>query len=176
MSSLNPRDPFVLDVRDLRGAGSMAHVERTVPAPGDLGAGVAMVPAGSEIMLSLRLEAVVEGVLISGTVAVGIVGECARCLDPIAWDEKVALSELYVHQREPGEEDLPLIEGDLINLEPAVRDAVVLALPLAPLCQPDCPGLCVQCGARLDPTHTHNRIDPRWAELAGFDERLKKED
>jgi uncharacterized protein len=63
-----------------------------------------------------------------------------------------------------------LVDGDLIDLEQAVRDAVVLALPQAPLCRDDCPGLCSQCGTRLadDPGHTHSTTDSRWADLAGL--------
>ncbi len=56
------------------------------------------------------------------------------------------------------------------DLEPALRDAVVLALPLAPLCTDDCPGLCVECGGRradLAPDHGHETLDPRWAALRG---------
>ena len=103
MSSLDPRDPLVFDIRDLgRRAGSMVEVDRTVPAPADLGAGVAVVPAGSDLGLDLRFEAVVEGVLVSGTASVTVIGECARCLDPVTWDETVPSTELYLH--EPGPE------------------------------------------------------------------------
>jgi uncharacterized protein len=83
----------------------------------------------------------------------------------------VPLTELYLHEPGPDEEEeLPVIDGDFLDLDPVVRDAVVLALPLAPLCRADCPGLCVECGARLadDPSHAHDRIDPRWAGLAGY--------
>lgn len=149
----------------------MVAVDRTVPAPADLGAGVAVVQAGSDLGLDLRFEAVVEGVLVSGTVSVTVIGECARCLDPVTWDETVPVTELYLHEPGPEEEQLPVLDGDLLGLEPVVRDAVVLALPLAPLCSPDCPGLCVECGARLaaDPSHAHDQHDPRWAGLAGLD-------
>jgi uncharacterized protein len=82
---------------------------------------------------------------------------------------------LYVH--ELGEdEELPLLAGDLLDLEPVVRDAVVLALPLAPLCDPDCPGLCVECGARVEPGHTHDSIDSRWAGLEGYPAQQAPED
>ena len=66
--------------------------------------------------------------------------------------------------------ELPELEGDLIDLEPVLRDAVVLALPLRPLCRDDCPGLCAECGARLadDPDHGHETVDPRWAALQGL--------
>jgi uncharacterized protein len=63
-----------------------------------------------------------------------------------------------------------VVKGDLVDLEGAVRDAVVLALPQAPLCRDDCPGLCPQCGAHLadDPGHVHETSDPRWSALAGL--------
>jgi uncharacterized protein len=179
MSSLDPRAPLVFEIRDLgRRAGSMMEVNRTVPAPADLGGGVAVVRPGSEMELALRFEAVVEGVLVSGTASVAVAGECARCLDPVEWDETVPLTELFLHEPGPEEEEpLPVLDGDLLDLEPVVRDAVVLALPLAPLCRPDCPGLCVECGARLadDPAHGHDRIDPRWAALTEL-ETTEKED
>lgn len=171
MSNLDPRDPLVFAIHDLgRRAGSMMEVNRTVPAPGDLGGGVAVVPAGSDLVLDLRFEAVVEGVLVSGTASVTVAGECARCLDSIDWDQTVSVTDLYLNEPGPEDEGLPVLEGEYLDLEPVVRDAVVLALPLAPLCRPDCPGLCVTCGARLaeDPDHAHERIDPRWAGLAGY--------
>lgn len=178
MSNLDPRDPLVFDIRDLgRRAGSMMEVDRTVPAPADLGGGVAVVQPGSDLVLGLRFESVVEGVLVSGTASVTVAGECARCLDPVEWDQTVALTELFLHEPGPEDEELPVLDGDFLDLDPVVRDAVVLALPLAPLCRADCPGLCVECGARLaeDPTHEHDRIDPRWAGLAGLD-TTEKED
>ena len=170
MSTLDPRDPLVFDLRELgRRAGSMMESDRTVPAPADLGAGMAVVPPGSDLDLALRFESVVEGVLVSGTASVVVSGECARCLDPVEWVETVALTELFLHEPGPEGEELPVLDGDLLALEPVVRDAVVLALPLAPLCRPGCPGLCPECGARLadDPGHGHETIDPRWAGLTG---------
>ena len=178
MPRLDPRDPLVLDLRELgRRAGSLLEIERTVPAPADLGAGVALVEQGSDLVLSVRLEAVVEGVLASGTASVEVSGECARCLDRIQWETAVGFSELYLYEPGPAEEELPVVDGDRLDLDPAIRDAVVLALPLAPLCRADCPGLCPECGARLadDPNHKHDLIDPRWAALAGVD-TTKKED
>ena len=178
MSSLDPRDPLVFDIRELgRRAGSMMEVDRTVPAPAELGGGVAVVQPGSDLVLDLRFEAVVEGVLVSGTASVVVSGECARCLDPVQWVETVPLTELFLHEHGPEGEELPVLDGDLLALEPVVRDAVVLALPLAPLCRPGCPGLCPECGARLadDPGHGHETIDARWAGLAGLD-TTEKED
>jgi uncharacterized protein len=177
MSSLDPRDPLIFDIRELgRRAGSMMEVVRSVPAPGHLGGGVAVVPVGSDLGLDLRFEAVVEGVLVSGTASVTVTGECARCLDPVEWDETMPVTELFLHEPGPAEEELPVLDGDLLDLRQVLRDAVVLALPLAPLCRPDCPGLCVVCGARLadDPQHSHTSIDPRWARLAGLETTEKE--
>jgi len=156
----------------------MRPLSRSVPAPAHLGVDVLGVPEGSPLELDFRLESVVEGVLVSGTVAATVAGECVRCLDPVSRSVVVDLQELYARggrereghhgeQPEDGDEDLPQLEGDLLDLEPALRDAVVLALPLQPLCRDDCPGLCPECGARLDadPEHGHDVVDPRWAAL-----------
>jgi len=141
-----------------------------VPAPADLGIEVIRVPEGSEIDLRLLLESVVEGVLVSGNVDVVAVGECARCLDPLERELAVDVQELYAYPGHGDEDTRSVVDDGLIDLEPALRDAVVLALPLAPLCRPDCPGLCSVCGAHLagDPDHRHDEVDPRWAALAAL--------
>lgn len=136
------------------------------------------VPTGSDIELDLRLEAVMEGVLVSGTVRARTVGECVRCLDEVVDDVEVPIQELYVYPEraevaaENGDEDEDLreLDGDLVDVEPALRDAVVTALPFRPLCREDCPGLCSVCGAHLadDPGHSHETLDPRWAALGGL--------
>jgi uncharacterized protein len=176
LSSLDPRAPLVLDTRELgRRPGSQRQVKRTVPAPADLGIEVLRVPEGAPVELDLRLEAVMEGVLVTGAASAALTGECARCLEPITDEIEVGLQELYVYddQGYSSEEDdeVSMLEGDLLDLEPLLRDAVVLALPFQPLCTDDCPGLCPECGARLadDPDHTHEApIDPRWAGLAAL--------
>jgi uncharacterized protein len=152
--------------------------ERTVKAPADLGTDVIGIPEGDDVELDLRLEAVMEGVLVSGSVRGRAVGECVRCLGEVVEDVDVSLTELYVYperaaaaaQAGDDEEDVRELEGDLIDLEPVLRDTVVPALPFRPLCQPDCPGLCSECGARLadDPDHSHETLDPRWSALGGL--------
>ncbi|HEX6234867.1 MAG TPA: YceD family protein [Jiangellaceae bacterium] len=176
LSTLDPRTPLVLDTHELgRRPGVMQRVRRSVPAPANLGiGGVVGVPEGADIELDVRLEAVMEGVLVSGSARAPLTGECVRCLDAIDSKTVVEFQELYFYPERADEagaeadEDVPVVEGDLIDLEPTVRDAVVLALPQAPRCRDDCPGLCPQCGARLadDPTHHHETTDPRWAALA----------
>jgi uncharacterized protein len=173
LNSLDPRAPLVLDTRELgRRPGSQRQVSRTVPAPADLGIEVLRVPEGSPVELDLRLEAVMEGVLVTGTADASLAGECARCLEALTDEITVDLQELYVYEDHalPGEDDeVSTLQDDLVDLEPLLRDAVVLALPFQPLCTDDCPGLCPDCGARLadDPGHAHDAaIDPRWAALA----------
>ncbi len=135
---------------------------------------LAEVPAGAEVETYVRLEAVSEGVLVTGTATVPVVGECARCLDPLATTVEVSFQELYAYEPSPdsGQEDGLLLDGDLLDLEPVFRDAVVLALPLSPLCTEDCPGLCAECGVRLadaGPEHQHeDRVLPAWEALGQF--------
>lgn len=144
-----------------------------VPAPAQLGIEFLGVPEGDLIHLDLRLEAVMEGVLLTGTASATLVGECVRCLDAISDDSRVSLQELYMYDVPDNDEDedVSKLEDDLLDLEPLLRDAVVLALPFQPVCREDCPGLCPECGARLadDPDHQHEQaIDPRWAGLEGL--------
>ncbi len=118
-----------------------------------------------------------EGVLVTGTARAALEGECVRCLEPISDEIEVRFQELFVYddrEVDPDEElEVSKLQDDLVDLEPLLRDAVVLALPFQPLCQDDCPGLCAECGARLadDPDHTHGEpVDPRWAALASLTE------
>ena len=175
VNSLDPRAPLVLDTRELgRRPGSQREVSRSVPAPPDLGIEVLAVPEGSPVDLDLRLEAVMEGVLVTGTARATLTGECARCLEPLTEDTEVRFQELFVYEDHalPGEDDeVSTLQGDLVDLEPLLRDAVVLALPFQPLCEDDCPGMCPDCGVRLkdDPDHAHDEpIDPRWAGLTAL--------
>jgi uncharacterized metal-binding protein YceD (DUF177 family) len=168
-------NPWKVDLRELgRRAGSMQEIERTIPAPAGWRVELIGVPEGAEVQLHLRLESVMEGVLVSGEVDVPLVGSCARCLDPIEDTLALDLQELFAYagsttEATSEEDEVRRLEGDFLDLEPMVRDAVVLALPLAPVCSDDCRGLCVDCGQRLDdlpPDHSHELLDPRWAGLA----------
>jgi len=173
LKGLDPRAPLVIDTRELgRRPGSMRKLSRTVQAPAQLGVEVIGIPAGADVELDLRLESVVEGVLVTGTATATVAGECVRCLDPLERELTASFQELYHYPESGGADDdeAMRLEGDLINLEPVLRDAVVLALPLAPVCRDDCRGLCPECGVRLDsdPDHRHEAVDPRWAALAGY--------
>ena len=174
---LDARSELVVDTHELgRGAGRTMLVQRTAEAPADLGNDVIGVPQGSPVELDLRLEAVGEGVLVTGTAEVGIAGQCVRCLVELTDSSVVDFQELYVY---PGnesddadtEDEIRHLVDDLLDLEPVLRDAVVLELPFQPLCRPDCEGLCPDCGADLNanPEHEHQApVDPRWAGLESW--------
>ena len=192
-----PRGALVFDMRSLsRQAGSARARRLVVPAPEDLRLELARVPGGADVELDLRFEAVTEGILVTGSATAPLVGECARCLAPLASTVTASFTELYLYDghdqhdgddrhdgddqhkwhdeyEEPDEERY--LDGDLLDLEQAFRDAVVLALPLSPLCRDDCPGLCVECGvplAQAGPGHRHEAApDPRWAALAQLDDQ-----
>ena len=169
---------FVFDMRALgRRPGEYRDEQRTARAPDGLGSGLVLVPAGADVALDLRFEAVSEGVLVTGSAVAPLSGECARCLEPLATTIEVSFQELYRYLPDPGEDENDVeerfLDGDYLDLEPAFRDAVVLALPLSPLCRDDCPGLCAECGAKLadaGPEHGHgDKVDPRWGLLAKLD-------
>lgn len=171
-SAPDTRSPLVVDLHDLdRRPGTMKLLQRTVPAPADLGVDMIGVPEGSDLLLDLRLEAVGEGVLVTGTVEADLAGQCTRCLDPLSDHEAYDLQELYFYPGRDAEDEALRIQDDLIDLDPAIRAAVVLELPFAPVCREDCLGLCPECGAKLndDPEHTHGEaIDERWSALGGM--------
>jgi uncharacterized protein len=174
---LDPRGPFILDTRDLgRRPGAMRVLVREVPAPAGLAIELVGVPEGAPLRLDLVLQSVTEGVLVTGTVSAPVRGECGRCLEPVSYDLDVEPCELFAYpdsatDETTEEDEVSRLVDDLIDLEPVVRDLVVLALPMTPLCRPDCAGLCSTCGQRLDDLpagHTHEQLDPRWAALAAI--------
>jgi uncharacterized protein len=120
-------------------------------------------------------------VLVTGTARAPVTGECVRCLEPLERELEADFQEMYSypdadsrsHAVEPdddAEEETFFLEDGLLDLEPVLRDAVVLALPLQPVCREDCPGLCSECGVRLadDPDRHHEAVDIRWAALQGL--------
>jgi uncharacterized protein len=154
----------------------MRSYPRTIPAPDEparLGLEGIYVPAGAAVELDVRLESVTEGVYVSGTARAPLAGECVRCLDPLTDEIAVELGELFAYpdsvtDETTDEDELPRVVEETVDTQQTVRDAIVLALPLAPLCRPDCPGLCANCGekwADLPPGHGHETLDPRWAAL-----------
>lgn len=167
---LDPRGPLVFDIGTL-GPASARSETRVVPAPADLGSGLAHVPEGSDLELDVQLEDVSDGVLVTASVTAQLAGECARCLDDFRSATRVSFQELFAAEAGGSGDDGYVLDGDLLDLEPALRDALVLDLPLSPLCSPDCPGLCSTCGARLadaEPDHAHPGDGGVWAALKGL--------
>ncbi|RAJ71977.1 uncharacterized protein K377_07565 [Streptomyces sp. PsTaAH-137] len=163
----------------------MQRLTRTIDAPKDFGIqGVIEVPEGAPVEIELRLESVMEGVLVTGTARASAKGECVRCLEPLGLEVDADFQEMFSYpdaddrgrvKAEPGDdaeddEDRLFLEDGLFDLEPVLRDAVVLALPMQPVCQEDCEGLCSECGVRLSdqPGHHHDAVDIRWAALQGL--------
>lgn len=166
----------------------MKRLTRTVTAPAAPATfgieGVVGVPEGAPVEIDLRLESVMDGVLVTGTARASAAGECVRCLEPLELELEADFQEMFSYpdaddrgraKAEPGDdaeddEDVTPLEDGMFDLEPVLRDAVVLALPMQPVCREDCPGLCSQCGVRLadDPDHHHDATDIRWAALQGL--------
>ena len=127
----------------------------------------------------LRLDSVVEGVLVTGKLAADTVLTCARCLTEIPAHSEVEVCELFAAPGHlPEEEELYRIKGLEIDLEPMVRDALVLSLPLNPVCDTECTGMCARCGRILPPGGrceycVDEAVDPRWAGLSALRGRLE---
>ncbi len=173
MTALDPRSPLVVDTRELgRRPGASHRLTRDAPAPPDLGSEVIGVTEGSPLVFDLLLEAVMEGVLVSGTVSGRVTGECVRCLDPLDSRFVVRLQELYAYDGASSaeDEDVRALDGDRLDLEPALRDALVPTMPFQPVCRDDCAGLPTQYGVpddvAADGADLPDDLDPRWAALS----------
>lgn len=164
--------PYVINVRDLvHRPGEMREREIDLDAPEKLGEGIASVAAGEPIHLALRLEGLHEGILVSAEVDTVARGECVRCLDPVELDVEVDFQEVFAYSATEAFDFV--VRDDQLDLEPVVRDAVVLALPFQPVCRPDCPGLDPVTGERLPDGFERPEtagIDPRWSALESFRE------
>ena len=146
--------------------GQMRELKLDIVVPEDIGTEVIAVPSGAELDLDLRLESVHEGILATGELFADSEANCSRCLDPIMVPVEVDFQELFAYS--VMSEDDYFVEEEQIDLEPVIRDAIVLILPFQPVCNENCPGLCPDCGEKLadNPHHVHEKaIDSRWDEL-----------
>jgi len=187
-----PDDPFVVHVARLRRvAGARWHEVRRGPVDPDhlltgpagaastsglVGAASSTVPEGAEAICDVTLQSFDGGVMVTGTVQAPWRGVCRRCTVPVGGDLRIAVREPFAETGgsypggmgwQPGDDEVYPIVNDELDLGPMVRDAVVLELPLAPLCREDCRGLCVHCGADRN-TEECGCVapkDPRWASL-----------
>ena len=181
-------NPFLLNTHELpRRAGELKEYELDIQTYVRIGVPLIAVPEGDLIEVDARLESVAQGVLLSAEIFAVAKGECIRCLDPVELEIERMIRELYRYEptNEKGrkkkreEEDVDLeaedelqMEGDVLNLEIPIIDAIILALPVNPLCSTDCRGLCPECGekwANLPEGHLHEVIDARWSGLEELD-------
>jgi uncharacterized protein len=162
--------PFDLNVRDLvHRPGEMRERTLDIVAPDQFGAGAAVVKEGAPLEIDVKLEGLHEGILVTGEITAEATGECVRCLDPVAIPLQVEFQELFAYSLDEAFDFA--VRDDHVDLEPVVRDAVVLALPFQPVCRPDCPGLDPETGEKLadNPDRSPREVlDPRWAALEGF--------
>ena len=162
---------FEESIRDIaHRPGEMRERSRTLALPEKWGEALAEIPAGETVELDLRLESVHEGILVSAEARTTMHAECGRCLKEFTTPFQVEFQELFAYT--PTEADEYGVHGDHVDLEPPLRDAVVLALPFQPVCRPDCPGLDPESGELREAMAAavpDADIDPRWAALAGFD-------
>ncbi len=146
----------------------------TIPLPDDL-------RLAEPIEGSVRVARTNRGVLVDAPLRTAIAGECSRCLRAIDIPIRVRIAEEVLPSIDIGT-GLPLdatAEPDVVRLDDhhelhlgdLVGEAISLAEPIAPLCSPDCPGLCSVCGERLDEghvAHAEDEIDPRLEALRSF--------
>ncbi len=162
------RRPFNVQVAALRKqAGTTKEEHREGLIPG-LGAVSVVVPDDEPVVLDLTLSSYPGGITATGVVSATWSGECRRCGGPVSGIVAAEVRERYAPAggADRDEEAYPLV-GDELDLEPLARDAVLLELPLAPLCTEDCLGLCPTCGANrnTEPCECAPATDPRWAGL-----------
>jgi len=166
-------NPFVVPVASLlRHAGSTIEVGFRAPfdPDGSLAAtapGAAEVVPGADVEVRLVLTSFLGGVTATGTLVAPWRASCRRCATSVHGALDVLVDEQFRRGAEPDDEDAyPLVDEE-VDLTDLVRDAIVLELPLAPLCRQDCAGLCATCGAdrNVDPCGCRPDADPRWATL-----------
>lgn len=157
-----------VDVADILGRpGSTKRLDFAARVAG-LATSTARVSEDTELEFHLRCDALVEGIHVAGPVSGRAAMECSRCAAAIEREFEVSLDEIFSYPgADAGDEDY-LVQGDHIELEPAVRDAIVLELPIHPLCREGCRGLCPVCGEdrnTADCGHREERVELRWEPL-----------
>lgn len=169
------RSELVLDLRKLGlidRPGEWTRLDTTVPAPEDLRIEMIGVPEGSPMALALQLESVVEGIFVSGTVRAAAQGQDARTLEDLELPLDVAISELFVYEPEPGDEESYTVDRGRLDLEPAIRDAVVMALPFRPVKDEDDEDFRYTLGEDLP--ESVPETDPRWSALKNLLDEKKE--
>jgi uncharacterized protein len=187
-----PRSVFLFNTHDLpHRPGERKEYSLTLKAVEPIGIDCLRIPANTPIEVELAIESVSEGVLASGSITASATGECIRCLSGIDWPISERFTELFRYEstdkkvargaqnidsdlddlEDESADEVFMMDGDEIDLELPIRDAVILNMPINPLCNPDCLGLCTGCGEKLSQLpadHGHPESDSRWDKLKNF--------
>ncbi|MFN8035685.1 MAG: DUF177 domain-containing protein [Acidimicrobiia bacterium] len=154
----------VADLLHQPGARRSVRLETTLP---DFAGSAARLDTGDPVTVDVVFEHVADGIVVHGDVRGTWRASCSRCLRELTQPFGVVVRELY--ERKPLEGETYLLADDVVDLEPALRDAILPELPTAPLCRDDCLGICGRCGADRNETRCDCAVsepDPRWAALA----------
>lgn len=165
-------NPWLVPITSLRKSLGNRRDERRAGRVGELKVADSRVDADAEVEADAVLDSVDGGIEVAATVRAPWKGECRRCLRPVGGVLECHVREMY-RPRPPGEapdedEETYPLSGELLDLRPLLRDAILLELPIAPLCRADCAGLCADCGADLNDGPcgcAGPPPDPRWAAL-----------
>lgn len=165
--------PLLINIIEMtRRAGTLKDIEITIPVS-TFDFADKRLNDETEIEIALQLESINGGIIVQGTVTGQSRLLCGRCLRNIEYANVASIDEMY--QRVPDNPDAYPIVGESLDLQPMVREMVLLSLPDTPLCKADCPGLCPQCGADLQSAPCGcqaQRFDERWAILDQLREEL----
>jgi uncharacterized protein len=167
-----------IDVRDLVGRPGASKVEQVSGTIEDLETELAALSDETPITGELVLESLVEGILASGRLEGSLSLRCARCLQGFEQGFSVDLHELFVPYPHEDSDEYPMDPEGFLEPDQMVRDVVGVELPFAPVCRPDCRGLCARCGGDLnlgECTCREPEIDPRWEGLEALLEELDPE-
>ncbi|CAN5188539.1 DUF177 domain-containing protein [soil metagenome] len=163
-------NPYAVPVFDLmHRPGELREKQLDVTVPEGFGNALIGIKTGSTVRLDVRLESLHDGILVTADVDAVAEGQCGRCLDDISQQLQVEIQELFAYSEDEAFDYT--VADDHVDLEPLVRDAVVLALPFQPVCRPDCPGLDPETGVKLadfPDLKPREVLDPRWSALAGL--------
>lgn len=174
--------------------GLSKDIDSDYPVPSGIGDEVVHVTEGKPVHLTARIDSLVDGLLLTGTLDAPLSAECTRCLTPLHRTDHINITAFYPYDADPKSHDftgdVEVIAGEdeggdtyalsaggrFMDIEDVLRDTLVEAMPLQPLCRPDCAGLCPQCGINLNehPEHEHTVTDMRWSALEQLRDALAR--
>ncbi len=152
----------------LRRPGNRRHLRLEVPV-GGLTVVDSHVAEGEPVTVDVELEALTDGVVVTGVLSVAWESACRRCLRPVHGVATAVVREVFAER--PVSDEQWAFDGEELDLEPMVRELLLLELPLAPLCREDCAGLCPTCGADRNEGAcgcAQRPVDPRWQALEAW--------